>query len=181
LRRLEQLTREFVGDINDLLNHTVTHGVRLSSILHSEDSCVAGLGIGKTQLKPGIFRVTPSRRNPTVYMRVGYILELDQVEEFLTVTKSGFSVYADEAGEHTLFHYDYEREPANDYPNPHVQVEGQSDALDQICGRVPAATSALRDLHFPVGGRRFRPTLEDVIELLVAEHLAFRTPTGRKR
>jgi hypothetical protein len=30
----------------------------------------------------------------------------------------------------------------------------------------------LKDFHFPVGGRRFRPSLEDVIEFLVAERLA---------
>jgi hypothetical protein len=29
----------------------------------------------------------------------------------------------------------------------------------------------LKDYHFPVGGRRFRPTLEDIIEFLVLERL----------
>lgn len=30
----------------------------------------------------------------------------------------------------------------------------------------------MQRLHFPVGGRRFRPILEDVIEFLIAEKLA---------
>jgi len=29
----------------------------------------------------------------------------------------------------------------------------------------------LRDFHFPLGGRRFRPILEDVVEFLVVEKL----------
>jgi hypothetical protein len=29
----------------------------------------------------------------------------------------------------------------------------------------------LRDLHFPVGGLRFRPTLEDVIEFVIHEEM----------
>jgi hypothetical protein len=33
-------------------------------------------------------------------------------------------------------------------------------------------TRELSRLHLPVGGRRFRPTLEDVIEFLVIEKLA---------
>jgi hypothetical protein len=36
----------------------------------------------------------------------------------------------------------------------------------------PGAGWELSRLHLPVGGRRYRPTLEDVIEFLVTEKLA---------
>jgi hypothetical protein len=49
-------------------------------------------------------------------------------------------------------------------------VPGDSPALVAMVGA--AAKRSLDRLHFPVGGRRFRPILEDVIEFLMAERLA---------
>jgi hypothetical protein len=43
-----------------------------------------------------------------------------------------------------------------------------------------APAGPLRDLHFPVRGRRYRPALEDVIEFLVVEKLAGRDQAGRR-
>jgi hypothetical protein len=48
-------------------------------------------------------------------------------------------------------------------------VAGTSPALDKIRERRPAVATELGQLHFPVGGRRFRPTLEDIVEFLVLE------------
>lgn len=67
--------------------------------------------------------------------------------------------------------YDYERNPAHGYPAAHVQVNGHSPALDELCQRAEVRKE-LKDLHLPVGGRRFRPTLEDLIEFLIIEGFA---------
>jgi hypothetical protein len=49
-------------------------------------------------------------------------------------------------------------------PKPSLQVGGHSEPLTEIWRQhVPR----LGQLHLPVGGHRFRPTLEDVIELLI--------------
>jgi hypothetical protein len=67
-------------------------------------------------------------------------------------------------------HFDYERDKAGGYPEAHLQVPGQSGALAAMTSG-PDKRSLDR-LHFPVGGRRFRPILEDVIEFLIVEQLA---------
>jgi len=73
-----------------------------------------------------------------------------------------------------LVHWDYARDPENDYPSAHVQVNGDCEHFDILteqarnAGRV-SPKRPLRDFHFLLGGRRFRPILEDVVEFLVVE------------
>ena len=65
----------------------------------------------------------------------------------------------------------------NVYPEAHFHLHGESDALRRVlllCGRTKNKPD---DLHIPVGGRRFRPCLEDVIEFCVLERLV--TPRER--
>ncbi|MDT3398748.1 hypothetical protein RKE29_19210 [Streptomyces sp. B1866] len=80
--------------------------------------------------------------------------------------KSFFGVFGSPEAKEGLCHYDYERAKRDGYPEAHLQVYGQSETLEALRqGR------ALAKLHFPVGGRRFRPSLEDLIEFLVREQL----------
>lgn len=177
---LERQAREFADDMSDLLNRTVTHGVRLSTAFRRNPPIVSvGVGVSKKQTTSTIFPLRIDGRPPTAYLRVGYRFEFDREEQFLTVAESTIAACADSDGRLELFHYDYDRVPTNEYPNPHVQVLGESAALDAISHRAPQAATALGDLHLPVGGRRFRPTLEDVIELLVTQNLAIPRPNWR--
>jgi hypothetical protein len=68
-----------------------------------------------------------------------------------------------------LCHYDYERTKEG-YPAAHVQIKGDSAALGMLPGRRTAAE--LDKLHFPVGGRRYRPILEDMVEFVISEGYA---------
>jgi hypothetical protein len=54
----------------------------------------------------------------------------------------------------------------------HVQIHGSSEELAYIQGLYGSRPlRGLASFHIPVGGRRFRPTLEDFIEFLWAERL----------
>jgi hypothetical protein len=70
-----------------------------------------------------------------------------------------------------ILHYDYEREPPHEYPAAHMQVHGEAQYLSDLSAAVCESRKELRDFHFPVGGRRFRPTVEDAIDLVVSEGL----------
>lgn len=70
-----------------------------------------------------------------------------------------------------LLHYDYERDKDKEqgFPEAHLQVCASSEYWDAVAGDRP-----LSKMHLPVGpvgGRRFRPSLEDVVELLIVEGL----------
>lgn len=113
----------------------------------------------------------------------GYHCVLDSHGERLRVQASRFAVYfGDEAAGEPLFRYDYDGNGTLALPRAHLQVGDSGDlrALVALSGdhskrarnrqsdvdagrRMPRAD----DLHFPVGGDRFRPALEDVLQLLV--------------
>ena len=72
-------------------------------------------------------------------------------------------------------HYDYER-GKHKYPEAHLQVDASGEAWDILCRPRGLSNRPLRRLHFPVGGRRYRPTLEDLIAFLITEDLADHHP-----
>ena len=71
----------------------------------------------------------------------------------------------------SIITYEYMREPPNNFPEAHFHIHGESDMLQNMsdaCGRNKDKPA---DLHLPVGGRRFRPCLEDIIEFCILEQL----------
>jgi hypothetical protein len=174
---LEALARRFAGDLSELLNRTITDGIRFSTILREPTLCISAVGIGKRDLRPELIPVTVGRKKPpSAFLFIAYVLEMDAEEKYLTVNKSQVGLYATNELGSMVFHYDYNRMPANEYPSAHFQVAGQSASLATVVTGTPAASKSLRDLHFPVGGRRFRPTVEDVVEFLIVEEVADAKP-----
>ncbi len=139
---------------------------------------VVGCGVTKNQLFPQRFGLTIGRRKALACLWVAYLLQLDDEQRHIAVTKSGFTVSLATDSERVLFRYDYVREsdPPNPYPAAHVQVAGHADDLVALAEARGQPGKLLKDFHFPVGGRRYRPILEDVIEFLVVEGLADARP-----
>jgi hypothetical protein len=93
---------------------------------------------------------------------------LDSSGEYLEVDKSFIGTYATDDAVTSLCHFDYERDKKG-YPEAHLQINGESDALAAWSGK---PRRELGRLHFPTGGRRYRPVLEDFVEFLIVEGLA---------
>lgn len=103
--------------------------------------------------------------------------------EFLTVENSKFEVGL-RKHDAPLFRYEYVRRPkSNSIPSAHMHVHAHRDQfihgmmlsnrgrsksrqkdLDKT-GKVPY----LSDVHFPLGGPRLRPSIEDLLEMLIHE------------
>ena len=64
------------------------------------------------------------------------------------------------------------REPPNEFPEAHIHIHGKSDVLRRMLHVGGRGRDKPADLHLPVGGRRFRPCLEDIIEFCILERLA---------
>ena len=105
----------------------------------------------------------------------------DTTGDFLAVEESSFTVALDQVNE-PIFHFDYVREPRGAVPVAHLNVHAHRDdiiwamlmarakrgkrrLLEATNGRL----TRLSTLHFPLGGHRHRPALEDVLEMLVEE------------
>ena len=171
---LEAEARSWAKRLSELLNGTITTGLRLSAVARPDGRCIVGRGLTRTLLAPKVIPLTLSQAEARCFLYAAWTLDLDQDSRRLTVTKSKIALRADDGGDaEDIFSYEYGTDPDGDYPEAHLHVAGDSPLLQQLCERT-GADKRLRDLHFPVGGRRFRPSLEDVIEMLVTE--GFVTP-----
>ena len=167
---LEKQAADFASVIQRVLNTTICHDVKIQAVVIARAGHVH-VGHGLTKSSPFETRPLPvgiGKGKPRGWLDLSYRLCLDVEGEYLTVVSSFVAVFADEDGEHCLFHVDYERNKGHGYPDAHLQVYGESAALEAWTSR----EQALHKLHFPVGGRRYRPALEDVIEFLIVERLA---------
>jgi hypothetical protein len=102
-------------------------------------------------------------------MNLSFQVRMDKEARYLTVHSSYCGIFSDEDLATCLCHFDFEREKEQ-YTAARLQVHGSSPALEAL-NREGDARRTLDKLHFPVGGKRFRPSLEDIIEFLVAERL----------
>ncbi len=170
---LREQAGRFAKELSGLLNSTVCHGVRVTSIISSPRRAVVGYKISKDDqdTTEGI-PVTRSAKHPTCYIGLSYRLGADDAGKYLMVTSSFIGLFADPDLDQVLFHYDYERDKGDGYPEAHLQVCADSPAWSVISERTGQTNRPLQKLHLPVGGRRFRPTLEDLIDFIVTEGLA---------
>src|SRR5262249_7268543 len=124
--------------------------------------------------KPVRLRTPP---NAHCWLTVTSRLYLD-ADGYLTAQQSAYIVSTGVEAEHDLFHYDYERDK-RDYTEAHIQVYAGSEPLKQLLAAVGRPKDDLSKIHLPVGGRRFRPSLEDVLEALVDERIVIGSPIWR--
>jgi hypothetical protein len=169
---LQRRARDFARRVQRSLNATICDGVKITAVVIQPQLVRVGHG-----LAPRVFETTPfpvrlGRGRPSCWLDVSYRLCLDNAG-YLMVLSSYFGVYADAEAALCLCHFDYERDKRG-YPEAHVQVHGESEALRAMRRR--DGDGGLDRLHLPAGGRRYRVILEDVIEFLVAEKLVTARP-----
>ena len=174
---LEQKSREFKSELDELLNRTICTGISLKSIFTpgSRDRTVVGYNITKDNqdVADGI-PVTTGAQDARFFLGLSIRLAPDDERNHLMVTSSVMILAnaADVSDDgNVLLHYDYERDKKY-YSEAHLQICASSDAWEAAGRRLDGKDRLLERLHLPAGGRRFRPTLEDMIEFLVGEKLA---------
>lgn len=168
--RADQLLAEARGSadrLSSVLNSTVTTGVRLSAVETSRGEVLVGCGVGKQDVSPRAFPLNKAPAGQTLWMLVSYRLAPDEEEKYLQVNSSVVALTADEDGHEELLHFDYERDKAHNYPEAHLQVVATSPSW-----QLASPGRSLGRLHLPVGGRRYRFTLEDIAAFLLRERLA---------
>ncbi|WP_019059930.1 hypothetical protein [Streptomyces prunicolor] len=171
---LRDQTIRFANEIKGLLNGTITQYVQIKAVaLSTGDDRLFILGnrVSKETMTAERFQLKPRAPKAELWMDVSFQLRLDAEREHLMVHKSFFGVFGSKDAKHGLCHYDYERDKADGYPDAHLQVDAHSDLFTGLNDPKCDAGRSLAQLHFPVGGKRFRPCLEDVIEFLVVERL----------
>ena len=92
----------------------------------------------------------------------------DSTGAFLAVEKSTLKLAA-KVDRAPIFRFEFER-AAHSKPAGHLQVHGHRGALSHVLSRARhQAPHSMEALHLPVGGPRFRPCLEDVVQFLIED------------
>lgn len=131
---------------------------------------VIGYKIGKNNPLGETIPFTTSRSQAPIHLDLLHTLDLDHSGEFLTTSRSTYTIRAEDA-ETSIVTFDFVRKPPNPYPEAHIHLHGPSEALQRMLDSCGLAERKPADLHIPVGGRRFRPCLEDIIEFCILEEL----------
>jgi hypothetical protein len=160
-----------------LLNSTVTDGATVRSVSMPGDR--ARLSVGATN-NSRVGRNIRLRTRDGLHLWLGIEIDLFADDDgHLTVEKSVWALSSGRDADGGLLHYDYERGKEG-YPEAHLQVFGRHEALESVLEAAGRKRSRLHDLHLPVGGRRFRPALEDLIEFLIDERLVQAKPHSKE-
>lgn len=91
---------------------------------------------------------------------------LDTSAQFIAVENSSLILTAalDRA---PIIRFDYDRK-AHSKPSAHIQVHAHRGALSHLLSQTGhRAPHSMESLHLPVGGPRFRPCVEDIVQFLV--------------
>jgi hypothetical protein len=175
---VRSFARDFGNKIQHLLNATIANNVVIKTAASPQPGVfVVAHGLTKTSAVGEPFPVC-IRGKPRMWMDLSFKFCHDPEREYPTVLSSFVAVFAAEDGLKCLCHFDYEREKANDYPEAHIQVYGESEAIAHWGGDLE--DGGLHRLHFPAGHRRFRWTFEDVIEFVIREGIVEARPGWRQ-
>ncbi|WP_127201730.1 hypothetical protein [Streptomyces sp. Z26] len=171
---LSQEARSFAQQIQNTLNKTICQHVRMIAVQRPAQGrpvFTIGAGLSRTNpTQPKGFPLGITNKKARSWMSLSYQVRMDDEDRYLAVHSSFCGIFADEDLGACLCHFDFEREKEH-YTGAHLQIHGTSPALEKL-NRDGDIGRPLDKLHFPVGGKRFRPCIEDIIEFLVAERLA---------
>lgn len=117
-------------------------------------------------------------------LRVEYLCLWDSHSAFMAVDESKYEVWAGSGtNAEPLFRYNFLRSPGGSIPTSHLHVHAHRDAFTHVMSsagrksnrskrlskKKPGDPPRLSAIHFPLGGPRFRPCLEDLLESLQDE------------
>lgn len=172
---LSKQAKTFAGELKDLLNGTVTDGISLSVMMDVLGRAVIGYRLARDDLHGRAIDLTVTGSPARLRLRLHHTLVLDESNQHLTTNKNTYTlVTADE--DLAVLTYDYVRDPPNKYPEAHLHIDGEAQGLQRLLDLSDRAKSRPADLHLPVGGRRYRPSLEDLIEFCILEELVTPRP-----
>jgi hypothetical protein len=105
---------------------------------------------------------------PLAHLRVMFQCTADAAGEYLAIERSDFGLYSID-GRLPVFRLDFRRD-MHTVPACHWNVHAESGPASRLLtlGN-PDHSGAFSKLHFPVGGPRMRPCLEDFLGMLLHE------------
>lgn len=183
---LDVQARGFAEDLTTTVRAIAPDCDAFAALLLSKKDGTEGFTVRQEPTEGIVLRVGGE---PLFLLTVAFHCSLDGVGRYLAVDDAKIKVYA-QGDKQPLFRYEYDRDAVPDMPAAHMQFHAHRDAFAYVMNRAGEASprgkrrarlnqvARIEDLHFPVGGHRFRPCLEDVLEMLALEFGVDATPQG---
>jgi hypothetical protein len=108
------------------------------------------------------------RGTPVVDLWLRYLCSWDSYGSYLAVDKSSIRLCVHRVRE-PLIRFEYERQ-RRDGLAAHIQVHAENSDLGWLSAKTDRPRNPLLpSIHLPVGGRRFRTPLEDIVEMAIRD------------
>ena len=167
-----------MASLNNVVAAAIDTDVRFEAEF-KEDGRRAGIEASRSYAGSMAFplvRTEEDRAAPALLLRARYVVEMARGGEYPRVVTSTIRLWVDVTGgrkkHRPLVRLEYDRYPrAADRAAAHVHLHANSPEMAWVFGSSGRAAPDLHALHFPVGGKRFRPTLEDFLLFLDREKL----------
>ena len=140
---------------------------------------VIGYRLNKGDLYGEAIDLTLAKSPARLRLLLHHTLVLDESNQHLTTDKSSYTLATADSNSAALT-YDYVRDPPNKYPEAHLHIDGEAQGLQRMLDSSGRSKNRPADLHLPVGGRRYRPSLEDLIEFCILEELVTPRPNWQR-
>lgn len=149
------------------------------AVVRTHDDASRRIGLAPFSVDQGGFSRFALRRSTDpddrLYLNVEFNVTLDDTDGHLMVRRSTFGLwvrpFATKKTPIPMFRIEYDRDPQGDKPAAHVYIHADSAEFGWIIGSAGQPLRRHQEIHFPVGGRRFRPTVEDLLLFLDHEEL----------
>lgn len=177
---LEDQAESFAARLTDLVNSTITTGCVFHVTLVDGLAIVRPPGrVLKTHpLLPLSIAEDPEERiRAPLWLRVRFSTTMDPEGEHLAVHSSVLGLCIDPRTNNCPLRIEYDRDQPGKQA-AHLHIDGDSAGLGFAYAATTGRLRPLHKLHFPLGDRRFRPSLEDFIEFLHQEQLLTETHEG---
>lgn len=181
--RLGSEADRFAHLLTRLLNGTVTSNVEVTSYLWTQEARTVAI-VAPGAVPRGRELASPEGRlvplstsgldeDAVLWLGQWFRLVLDEENRYLGVVNSSLRLVVDPRTRRSVMRIEFDRDKFR-HPQAHVHVHGVSGELAYAQAATGQPLRDLEKLHIPVGGLRYRPSLEDFIEFLVLE--GFATP-----
>ncbi len=176
--RLQTKSSDFVDRLNNLIGGCVADAP-LFGVVDADSEQRLRIGPLPFETDGSGFSLIPLMRTcdgadqPPLMLKIEFHVSLDDESNHLAVQQSTYGLWvrpAPRRKRRPVFRIEYNRDAYNK-PVAHVHLHAESMEFGWIYGTAGLRLPRLFEIHFPVGGRRFRPTVEELLQFLNREKL----------
>lgn len=178
-QELRRSVQEFVGRLNAVLVGAIDTPARFEATDSRDNERAFVRPVERHGDLAGglaLLRAADPSGTPALFLNAHYAVEMDPTGIRLRVATSMVGLWADVTGgrkrPRPIVRVEYDRSQlGRGHAAAHVHLHANSPELAWMYGSAGRPAPDLHALHFPVGGRRFRPTLEEFLLFLDRENL----------